>query len=94
MIIPLLDEMQKRKAERRSRFLEFFEQIKHISNELSSEECNHHKNALDESDLSIKKLEELQEQLESLQKEKVLSLNLGFIVLQYSIFLCSDKSIF
>ncbi|XP_039142311.1 65-kDa microtubule-associated protein 3-like [Dioscorea cayenensis subsp. rotundata] len=70
VIIPLLDEMQKRKAERRSRFLEFFEQIKHISNELSSEECNHRKNALDESDLSIKKLEELQEQLESLQKEK------------------------
>ncbi|KAM0934213.1 putative microtubule-associated protein, MAP65/Ase1/PRC1 [Dioscorea sansibarensis] len=69
-IIPLLDEMRKRKAGRRNRFLDLIEQIKHISNELSSQECNYCKNALDESDLSNKKLEELQEQLESLRKEK------------------------
>ncbi|KAM0935476.1 putative microtubule-associated protein, MAP65/Ase1/PRC1 [Dioscorea sansibarensis] len=69
-ITPQLEEMRKKKNERRNQFLVVIEQIQHILNEMRPAEYNRCKNALDESDLSIKRLEELQRQLQSLQKEK------------------------
>ena len=69
--------MRKRKSERRNRFIEVIEQIRRVSNEIRPEEYSLSKLAVDESDLSTKRLEELHRQLQSLQKEKV-----GFDFLQ------------
>ncbi|XP_020273615.1 65-kDa microtubule-associated protein 3 [Asparagus officinalis] len=69
-IIPHLEDMRKRKSERRNRFLEVIEQIRKISNEIQPEDHSRFKMAIDEYDLSTKRLEELQRQLHSLQKEK------------------------
>lgn len=51
-------------------FLEVMEQIRKITVEVMPAEYNPSRH-FDESDLSIRKLEELYRQLESLQKEKV-----------------------
>ncbi|URE07528.1 calcium-binding protein [Musa troglodytarum] len=67
---PQLEEMRKRKVERWNQFLEVIEQIRKISVEITSSEGNQSKLAVDESDLSARKLEDLYRQLESLQKEK------------------------
>lgn len=68
---PQLEEMQKRKVERWNQFLEVMEHIRKISVEITSSEGNQSKLAVDESDLSARRLEDLYRQLESLQKEKV-----------------------
>ncbi|KAL5728003.1 hypothetical protein ACHQM5_001133 [Ranunculus cassubicifolius] len=70
-ILPQLDEMKKRQCERRNQFLEVLEQIRKLSSEIyiSTESC-HSKTVLDESDLSMKRLEELHRHLQALQKEK------------------------
>lgn len=68
---PQLEEMRKRKVERWNQFLEVIEQIRKISFEITSSEGNQSKLAVDESDLSARRLEDLYRQLESLQKEKV-----------------------
>jgi len=60
-----------RKSERRNIFVEVIEQIRKVSNEIMPEEYSLSKLAIDESDLSTKRLEELQRHLQSLQKEKV-----------------------
>ncbi|CAL9100732.1 unnamed protein product, partial [Musa acuminata var. zebrina] len=67
---PQLEEMRKRKVERWNQFLEVIEQIRKISFEITSSEGNQSKLAVDESDLSARRLEDLYRQLESLQKEK------------------------
>ncbi|THU65721.1 hypothetical protein C4D60_Mb05t06620 [Musa balbisiana] len=67
---PQLEEMQKRKVERWNQFLEVIEHIRKISVEITSSEGNQSKLAVDESDLSARRLEDLYRQLESLQKEK------------------------
>ncbi|KAJ8506185.1 hypothetical protein OPV22_007071 [Ensete ventricosum] len=67
---PQLEEMRKRKVERWNQFLEVIEQIRKISVEITSSYGNQSKLAVDESDLSARRLEELYRQLESLQKEK------------------------
>jgi len=81
MILPELEEMQKRKYERRNQFKEVQEQIQSISNEISGPRENV-PFIVDETDLSLRKLEELHRQLHTLQKEKVnaspLSLSLPF----------------
>lgn len=69
-ITPQLEEMRKRKGERLKQFLEVMEQIRNISVEVMPTEYNPSRH-VDESDLSIRKLEDLYRQLESLQKEKV-----------------------
>lgn len=72
-IKPELDEMRKRKFERRNRFIEVLDKIHAISKEIyRSEEDNPHMRVIDESDLSLRRLEELQRQLLALEKEKVL----------------------
>lgn len=71
-IIPQLHEMQRRKKERKIQFSEVLEQIHNITKELcSSADENACAAVLDETDLSLKRLEELKSQLLALQKEKV-----------------------
>lgn len=66
-ILPELEEMKKRKSERRNQFLEVLEQIQKIQMEIHSTSL---KTVLDETDLSLRKLEELHAQLQALEKEK------------------------
>lgn len=70
MILPELEEMQKRKYERRKQFIDVQEQIQSISNEIYGPGENV-SFIVDETDLSLRKLEELHRQLHTLQKEKV-----------------------
>lgn len=70
-ILPQLDEMRKRKSERSNQFLEVLEEIQKISDELNGYEHSASKIMLDETDLSLKKLDELTKQLNALQQEKV-----------------------
>lgn len=67
-ILPQLEEMQKRKLDRRKQFLEVLEEIQKISNEVYGSTSNMF---VDETDLSLRKLEELHRQLHALEKEKV-----------------------
>ncbi|XVE58677.1 hypothetical protein DITRI_Ditri04bG0187900 [Diplodiscus trichospermus] len=70
-ILPQLEEMKKRKIERRNQFLEVLEQIQKISTEIcGSTESVSSKIIVDETDLSLRKLEELHRRLHELQKEK------------------------
>ncbi|XWS37719.1 hypothetical protein CRYUN_Cryun19dG0069100 [Craigia yunnanensis] len=63
--------MRKRKIERRNQFIEVLQQIQTITNEIyGSMESVSPKTVLDETDLSLRKLEELHRQLHELQKEK------------------------
>ncbi|XVF53985.1 hypothetical protein PTKIN_Ptkin05aG0144800 [Pterospermum kingtungense] len=70
-ILPQVEEMRKRKIERRNQFMEVLEQIQTITNEIyGSPESVSSEIVLDETDLSLRKLEELHRQLHELQKEK------------------------
>lgn len=70
-IVPLLEDMRKRKIERRNQFVEVTDQIKNISHEIRiSTEDSLCMVVLNESDLSLKRLEELRTHLLALQKEK------------------------
>ncbi|KAI3517599.1 hypothetical protein L1887_16814 [Cichorium endivia] len=71
-IIPELEEMKKRKSERRNQFLEVLEQIQKLKMEIYATSL---KTVLDESDLSLRKLEELRAQLQALEKEKSVRIN-------------------
>lgn len=72
-IIPPLEDMKKRKIERRDQFFAVLDQLQRISNEISrSFEDNQYKMVVEETDLSLKRLEELRRQLLELQDEKVL----------------------
>ncbi|PHT34810.1 65-kDa microtubule-associated protein 3 [Capsicum baccatum] len=67
-VLPELEDMQKRKSERKNQFIEVMKQIQMIKNEIyrfSSTSL-----VVDESDLSLRKLEELHTELLALQKEK------------------------
>lgn len=75
-IKPKLEEMKRRKGERKNQFAAVVDQIQTISKEL----CLHfQENArltvIDENELSVKRLEEVQNYLLSLQKEKVFSVS-------------------
>lgn len=64
--------MRKRKLERKNQFLEVIGQIQRVSAELyGSAGYDTSKAVVDENDLSLRRLEELQTELQSLQKEKV-----------------------
>ncbi|KAA0055122.1 hypothetical protein IC582_022085 [Cucumis melo] len=69
-VLPQVEEMRKRKVDRRNQFLEVLDQILKISYEIYGSKFSHSSVAIDENDLSLRKLEELQEQLHTLQKEK------------------------
>ncbi|KAJ4749436.1 Microtubule-associated protein-like [Rhynchospora pubera] len=87
-IAPQLEEMKKRKAERWGQFLEIIEQIKKISAEIGHSDCNSSDIALDQSDLSMIKLEELTMRLQALQKEKSERLKQVFDCLKSLSMLC------
>jgi len=71
-ILPELEEMQKRKVERRNQFIVVMEQIDSITNDIKGQgELVHSEPLIDETNLSMRKLEELHCQLQVLQKEKV-----------------------
>ncbi|KAK2994287.1 hypothetical protein RJ640_024010 [Escallonia rubra] len=66
-----LEVMRARKYERRSKFVEVLDQIRNISNEIcQSSEDSIRMMVIDESDLSLKRLDELQSHLLALEKEK------------------------
>ncbi|KAE8729922.1 65-kDa microtubule-associated protein 3 [Hibiscus syriacus] len=70
-ILPQLEEMKKRKIERRNQFVDVLEQIQKITNEIYGSSVSiSSKAVVDETDLSLRKLEELHRQLHELQKEK------------------------
>lgn len=79
-VTPLLDELRPRKQERARRMSEIKSQIENITGQLAG--GNHHfkVSALfsEEDDLSLRKLNEYQTQLQALRKEKV-----RIIYLQY-----------
>ncbi|KAK9273501.1 hypothetical protein L1049_018311 [Liquidambar formosana] len=70
-IIPQLEEMRKRKIDRRNQFVEILNQLQDISIEICrSAEDNQFNVVVDETDLSLKRLEQLHRQLLELQNEK------------------------
>ncbi|XP_074279949.1 65-kDa microtubule-associated protein 3-like [Silene latifolia] len=75
-IIPFLEEMRKRKRDRRTQIVDVLNQICDIWIEIHrcSSQCPYSE-AVDETDLSLKRLEELHTQLLVLQKEKSDRLN-------------------
>ncbi|XP_045805885.1 65-kDa microtubule-associated protein 3-like [Trifolium pratense] len=68
-ILPYLEEMKKQKFERRNQFMEVQEQIQNISIEIYGPK-EYVPTIVDETDLSLRKLEELHRQLNALQSEK------------------------
>ena len=70
-ILPQLEEMRKRKSERRNQFMDVLEEIRSISNEIQGSMDYVLSTKVDETDLSLRRLEELHKQLHALQKEKV-----------------------
>lgn len=72
-ILPQLEEMRKRRSERKSQLVEVLNKIRNISKEIyRSTNDNLYMEVIDESDLSLKRLDELHGQLLALEKEKVL----------------------
>ncbi|KAM1368426.1 hypothetical protein PS1_001757 [Malus domestica] len=70
-IIPQLEEMKKRKCDRKNNFLEVLEEIRKISSEINgSTDYSSSTPAVDETDLSLRRLEELHRHLHGLQTEK------------------------
>ncbi|KAH9310920.1 hypothetical protein KI387_025955 [Taxus chinensis] len=70
-IAPLLEEMRRRKEDRVKQFVEVQMQIQKISNEIAGcVQVNPSSVTVEESDLSLRKLEEYQRQLQTLQEEK------------------------
>ncbi|OIS98799.1 PREDICTED: 65-kDa microtubule-associated protein 3-like [Nicotiana attenuata] len=69
-ILPELDEMRKRKSDRKNQFTEVIEQIQKIRDEIFVPTGCTTSVVVDESDLSIRKLEELHAELQAIQKEK------------------------
>ncbi|XP_062073300.1 65-kDa microtubule-associated protein 3 isoform X3 [Humulus lupulus] len=69
-ILPQLEEMRKRKSERGKQFLDVLEEIGNISNEIYGSAEYIPSATIDETDFTLRKLEELHRQLHALQKEK------------------------
>ncbi|CAN4080810.1 unnamed protein product [Withania somnifera] len=70
-ILPELDEMRNRKSDRKKQFIDVTKQIQKIRNEICKPSgCTSTAVVVDESDLSLRKLEELHAELQALQMEK------------------------
>ncbi|KAL9245305.1 hypothetical protein vseg_018971 [Gypsophila vaccaria] len=71
-IIPFLEEMKKRKHERKNKIVDVLNQIRDLSNEIhrASSSDRVYIGTVDEKDMSLKRLEELHTHLLVLQKEK------------------------
>lgn len=64
--------MRKRKSERKTHFVELMSEIQKITTEIKGLKDNVRVEVtMDETDLSVRKMEELQKQLQALQNEKV-----------------------
>lgn len=70
-ILPQLEEMRRRKFDRKNQFLEILDQIQKIKSEIYRSTEHTSNGILDETDLSSRKLEELHKELQALQNEKV-----------------------
>lgn len=71
-ILPQVEEMRKRKSDRKKQFVDVLEQIEMIKSEiLGSTVYISSKTVVDDADLSLRKLEEFHRELHELQKEKV-----------------------
>ena len=72
-ILQKLEDMEKRKSERKDQFIQVIEDIKCISEVINGESDDTRSSdfSVDESDLSLRKLEELHSELYTLQEEKV-----------------------
>lgn len=69
---PLLEDMRRKKVERINQFIGVIDQIQKISNEiLGFKEQDGNKLLVDETNLSLRRLEELHRELHELQNEKV-----------------------
>lgn len=85
-ILPQLEEMRKRKSDRKEQFVQVLEQIQMIKNEIyRSTIYISSKTVVDETDLSLRKLEEFHRELHELQKEKVWISYFSFIYVQLSL---------
>ncbi|KAL0677780.1 hypothetical protein Bca4012_005761 [Brassica carinata] len=71
-ILQKLEDMEKRKSERKDQFIQVIEDIKCISEVINGESDDTRSSdfSVDESDLSLRKLEELHSELYTLQEEK------------------------
>lgn len=69
-IIPQIDEMRKRKTERKNQFIEVNGEIQSIKNEIYGGDYALKDEAVNETDLSLRKLEDLHGELQALQSEK------------------------
>ncbi|XP_022769687.1 65-kDa microtubule-associated protein 4 [Durio zibethinus] len=75
-ISPLLEDMRRKKVERINQFVGVLEQIQKLSNEiLGVKEQNGNKVLVDETKLSLRRLEKLQSEMHELQNEKINRLN-------------------
>lgn len=70
-IAPALEQLWKQKEERVKEFSDVQSQIQKICGEIAGNMNLSETPAVDESDLSLKKLDEYQSELQDLQKEKV-----------------------
>ncbi|KAI3471067.1 hypothetical protein Pfo_027730 [Paulownia fortunei] len=88
-ILPQIEEMRKRRIDRKNQFIEVLEEIQSIKNEIyRSDGFASNDPAIDEADLSIKKLEELHRELQALRKEKSERLKLVLDLLNCLYSLC------
>lgn len=73
-ILPQIEEMRKIKFDRKNQFIEVLRQIQSIRNEICWQDHSaSNELAIDETDLSMKKLEEWHRELQALRKEKVIA---------------------
>jgi uncharacterized coiled-coil DUF342 family protein len=86
-ILPYLEEMRKKKVERWDQFVDVIEQIKKVASEIRPADFVPFKAPVDQSDLSLRKLEELTKELQSLQKEKVSTTHTNLIHFDQCIYL-------
>jgi Ase1/PRC1/MAP65 family protein len=86
-ILPYLEEMRKKKVERWDQFVDVIERIKKVASEIRPVDFVPFKVPVDQSDLSLRKLDELTKELQSLQKEKVSTTHANLIHLDQCIFL-------
>ena len=70
-ILPQIEEMRKRKSDRKNQFIEVNGEIQSIKNEIYGGGYASKDVAVNETDLSLRKLEELHIELQELQNEKV-----------------------
>lgn len=70
-VLPQLEMMEKKKSERKLQFTEILDQIYNISKELCTSTDKSCIPVIDDSDLSLRRLEEFKTELQSLENEKV-----------------------